>query len=436
MSEPDVRTNMPGEQENSSNLRTGIKPKKVKVLHAPFQRLEWYLFAGITVLLVAGILLSWGGLIQSAKGMLGATIGKWVNYFWLIILFLLLLDGLILFILTRKWNRRGILVMWGLMLIFALSGIGMQFGYSTALAQRQGKENDLKQTQAVEHFMFAEQALAEGNYEQARIQYTYVLQLVPNFPNAMERLVEVQIHISALLTPTITPTPTLQPTPDTRGQEEMFAQALQHMTLKEWQETFDDLEALRNLDPAFRMVEMDGMYYLVLRMLGYERIFGNTERGISGGNLEEGIYYLNLAEKFAPLDTYANQAREWARRYLNAAAYWDVNWEKVVTLFQAVVNAYPSMTDVNLRTAAWRYITGMIHYADQFAASGDACSATNWYQMAYDANNSYNRLRADEIEYLTLALQEVYIKCYPPTPTRPPATATPESTPTLETPQQ
>ncbi len=435
---PDIEENptLPEVQDLYKDQKTGVKTRKVRKERPPFQKAEWYLFGGVTLLLVIGILVSWGSLIQSAKGILGVTVGTWVDYIWVAILFLLLLDGMILYLLIRKINRRGVLIMWGLMLIFALSGIGMQFGYSMAIAQRQQKENDLRQTQAVEHFMAAEQALAEGKYEQARIQYTYVLQLVPNFPSAMERLVEVQLQVSALLTPTVTPTPTIQPTPDTRGQEDMFSQAIQHMLLKEWQEAFDDLEALRNLDPEYRVVEMDGLYYQVLRTLGYERIFGNTERGIAGGNLEEGIYYLNLAEKFAPLDTYANQAREWARRYLNAAAYWDINWERVVTLFQAVVNAYPNMTDVNLKTAAWRYITGMINYADQFAASGDACSAANWYQQAYDANSAYNRLRADEVEYLTTSLQDVYTKCYPPTPTSPPVIPTPEVTPTEGTPTE
>lgn len=432
--------------ENKILKTTPTKTGKREAIRPEYQKWEIVTFLAVSAALVFFSLLFWGIFLNYYQNFIGASLSSLAAKMtgsirtiltiiqivigWPLILFILALDVFLLFISYRR-SKRGIYIIWGLMIVFLLAGAGLAIGYNNAQADRVNLANSQRVLQAAEHYQIAEQAILDGNYELADLQFKYVLQLDPNFPGLVDRMVLVQQQLNLKLTPTITPTPTLQPTPDTRSQDEIFAQAIGHRDNREWLEMFTDLEALRNIDPTYKALEMDGLYYLALRNLGVQQIIGDYERNIHGGYLEEGIYSLNLAEKYAPLDTQANQYRSWARNFINALAYWDVDWERVVYSLAQVANALPNLTDSNNITAARYYVMSMIHYADQYA--GDACTAYQKYQEAMDANYQYNRLNGDEVNNLQTNIDEAYLKCYPPTPTRMPVTPTPTS-PISETP--
>lgn len=424
---------------NTTPIKTTGKPRQ----KPEFKRWEIITFLAVSAALIFFTLIFWGIFLNYYQNFIGASLSALAAKMtgtihtllaivqivvgWPLIIFIIALDIFLLYICYRR-SKRGIFIIWGLMIVFLFLGAGLALGYHNAQADRINLENSQKIVQATEHFQIGDQAIKDGNYELANLQFQYVLQIDPNFPGLVEKMVLVQQQINLKLTPTITPTPTVMPTQDTRSQDEIFTQALSHRDNQEWSQMFSDLETLRNIDPTYKALEMDGLYYLALRNLGIQEIIGDYQRGISGGKLEEGIYDLNLAEKFAPLDNLANQYRSWARNYIDALAYWDVDWEKVVYLLGQVANALPNLPDSNNITAARYYTLALIKLADLH--SNDACTVYPMYQKAMDTNYQFNRLSGDEVTSLQDKLNAAFLKCYPPTPTKLPATPTIEVTPT------
>jgi hypothetical protein len=248
----------------------------------------------------------------------------------------------------------------------------------------------------------------------------------------MEKLTEAQMKAIESRQPTAAPTSMVTATPDTRGVEELFNNAQEKIRNQDWKQAFQDLESLRNADINYRMVEVDGMYYIVLRNLGIQQIFGSTDKGVSGGQLEEGIYSLFLASKFAPIDKDAVTAREWAKRYINATSTWGINWQNVIDQFQVIYQAYPYMSDFNGKTAFARYAMALAYLGDQLFASGDFCTAVARYEDANAVFQQFNRTPPDDIGDLMQKIAAASNKCNAPEPTKKPTQQEVTTEPTAE----
>ena len=177
-----------------------------------------------------------------------------------------------------------------------------------------------------EQFQLGAVALAEGRYDHARQHFEYVIEHNPNYPGAAGGLAEAILGMSFTATPVPTLTPTLTPTPDMRGVEAIFANAQQLIDAGDWTNTLAALDQLRKEDPSYRTAEVDGMYYFALRYNGADKISKE-------GDLEGGIYFLTLAERFGPLDNTANAFREGARLYITASSFWEINWAEAANYF-------------------------------------------------------------------------------------------------------
>ncbi|MRR31443.1 hypothetical protein EG834_14220 [bacterium] len=271
--------------------------------------------------------------------------------------------------------RRGPWIWLGiLILILGIAGGGFM-GYSAAMRQRQAAEINQVPAAATTHFELGLADMAEGRLAMAQQRFEYVLEIDPTFPGAADKLAEVMIAQAQVLTPTPQPSPTVSPTPDLRGVEEVYNQAVDQVRNQQWAQAFDSLQALRNLDPHYKAVDVDGLYYIVLRYRGVEMI-------LNEGNLESGIYNLTLAEKFAPIDVDAASYRTWARYYLNGASYWGIDWGRVVTIFSEIYPAFPNLRDGSNMTATERYRIAAIKYADQLMLQEEFCQAKEMYQNA------------------------------------------------------
>ena len=146
---------------------------------------------------------------------------------------------------------------------------------------------------------------------------------------------------------------------------------------------------------------------------------------VNEGNLEEGLYFLALLEKYAPLDHDAVNYASWARLYLTGASFWDIDWALVVNYFGQLSAAFPYLHDGSGWTATDRYLKGLEYYGDQFASEGNHCEAIEQYQ---------NILNYSALDHIQVKYDQSYVICYPPTPIpQPTATESPEETPT-ETP--
>lgn len=278
-----------------------------------------------------------------------------------------------------------------------------------------------------EQFLLVLQDLEAGRYEAGRQRIEYVLAHDPSFPGATEQLARVLLILNATATATPQPlaatsspvpaTPTLTPTTDLRPVQELFSHAEAAVQAGDWQQAIELLGALRNADAGYEVTRVDGMLYLALRQRGVDRIY-------RGQDLEGGSYDLALAERFAPLDGKANQARELARLYLYGSAFWQAYPEQAVYYFGQLVSLAPSLSDASGWTASDRYRASLIDYGNLLAAREDWCNA----QVQYDLALSMRTDGALQATATFLALQ-----CSPPTGTPTPTetgTATPTETPT------
>ena len=305
-------------------------------------------------------------------------------------------------------------------LIFLLIiGLGVFGGYQSGVGIRKNAQSSLVTQQLSDQYSRALVDIQFGNYDAAKQRLEYILGIDPTFPGAMEKLTEVLVLSNVpTITPVVSPTPELIVVDDT-DYEGLFAQAQQLTAAGQWQNVITVLGVLRLNDPTFRTVQVDGMYYFALRNLGVDFI--------KAGNLEGGIYELSLAERFAPLDNTAHVLRENARAYINAASFWELDWQRAAEGFY---NLNASGIWDGTMTGTERYRIAAMRWGDELFGRGDYCGAYEWYDDV--------RTSGAELDFEAARnANEAYSICYPPTAipvpttiaTQPPATQPPATQP-------
>lgn len=316
-----------------------------------------------------------------------------------------------------KKPRRGRVILVGILATLLLGAIGAGFGYRQGIQDRINLQQDQILKEAAMQFQYGIQQFDNGNFQLARTHFEYVLQNYPEFPGITERYTETMVRLAQVSAPTSQPQAT--PTFTNMNAEALFNQALQQVQTLQWAGAINTLDALRNEDTNYRTLEVDGLYFITLRYRAVEMI-------VNEGNLEEGLYFMSLLSKYAPLDRDAVNYSNWARLYLTGASYWEVDWEQVVNFFSQLAGAFPYMHDGNGWTANDRYIRGSEYYADQLADAGEHCKSLQYYQTVL--NYSANEPVQDKYN-------QAYRKCHPPTKTpEPVVTESPAVIPTEETP--
>lgn len=286
---------------------------------------------------------------------------------------------------SRK-GRRGTWLLWGLLGLILLGLFivaGSYLGYQQGINERTGFEATEVAMAIEEQFELGVQDMQAGNYEIARQRFDYVIQINPNYPGVIDRMADVLLVLNATATPTPAPTATvipITPTADLRGQEELFVQAQNYIINQQWDETIETLETLRKNDPAYKAIELDGMFYVAFRNRG--------AINIGAGNLEQGIYDLTLAERFGVLDTEAVGYRTWARYYITGASFWGVDWAQAIYYFEQVAPQYPNMHDGTGWSASQRYVEAIVGYAQWFEAQENWCAAEEQYHRAYEISEN------------------------------------------------
>jgi hypothetical protein len=278
-------------------------------------------------------------------------------------------------------------ILTGILLVILFATAGGALGYKRGINDRLDKQNQQVISEAALQFQYGVQQMNAGNYSLARTHFEYVLKIYPDFPGLTDKYTEVMVQLAKANEPTATPAAT--PTPDTRDVETLFAQAQQEVKGKQWASAITTLEALRNEDYKYRTMEVDGLYYIAMRYRAVEMI-------TKEGNLEEGLYYFSVLEKYAPLDKEAVNYSTVARLYLTGASFWDLDWQQVVNYFGQLYAAMPSLYDGSM-TASQRYYAALIKYGDQLMDKGDECGAADQYSLALamtptdDLQSAYNK---------------------------------------------
>jgi hypothetical protein len=216
------------------------------------------------------------------------------------------------------------------------------------------------------------------NYEIAIERFKYILQYDPGHVGAREQLTKALLELGAKGNlPTLTPTSTLTPTPDFRNEQELYTQALAYRDAQDWDNLITTLDSLRKANPEYLTVEVDGLYYIAFRNRGLKRI--QIE-----GNLEGGIFDINRAELFGPVDIEASNFRQWSEWYLTGVSFWDLDWEQAVTYFGMVAPSAPNLSDSSFFTASARLATAQVNYGAYLISRARLVFSQRSYCDAYD----------------------------------------------------
>ncbi len=276
--------------------------------------------------------------------------------------------------------KRGKWVWLGILILLVISAAGVGFGYASALETRKDLETTQRLEIATTQFLKAEQEVAAGNLDIARERLEYILTIYPAYPGLSEKLTEVMLAqaianpdmITAPATTEVANTPV--PTKNTTVLSELFAQAQNQYLNREWPNLLETVNQMRNLDPGYQPIAVDGYYYAALRFNGISMI--------NAGFLEKGLYYFSMAEQLAPLDVDAEGTRARAQMYLIASSWFGVNWSKAAEAFYTVYQQYPSMVDLSGMTAKQRYVRTLEGVGDDLQLEYKYCEAIGQYETA------------------------------------------------------
>lgn len=318
--------------------------------------------------------------------------------------------------------KRGTRFLLNALILAALLALGIFGGYKSAISIRRNAEASTLIEQLGEQFQYALVDIQFGRYENAKQRLEFILEKDPTFPGVQEKLTEVLVQISLqenYVPPTeVVELPSPTPTQDFSGAEEAFAHAQQMINAQDWPGALGSLDALRKLDPDYNTSKVDGMYYFALRNNGYDLILK--------GNLEGGIYYITLAERFGILDIATNGLREGARVYLIGASFWEVNWEQAVFYFTQAKN-WGNLWDGTM-TANERFWYASMRYGDFLFEKKQICG-DNGALAQY--NNAQTVAPLDQLAQNNY--DQAMLICYPPTATPDPSLLfTPTPPPTVE----
>lgn len=258
----------------------------------------------------------------------------------------------------KRWRW----VLAGIFAFVVLLSLGAASGYQMAVSSRQSEQRLQNAVEANYQFQLGVTDLQNGACQRAKDRFVYVIQLVPEYPGAQEQLVQASLCTGMAATPDPAADPSVaatagpSPTPDLRGADQIYADSQNNLAARSWDALLPMLDTLRKNFPDYQPVEVDRMYFIALRNRGYDRI--------ATGDLERGIFDLNRAEQIGPLDTDAQNYRQWAVWYIVGASFWEIDWTQSVQYFQMVAAAAPSIHDLSFFTAQDRLAEALIGYAD------------------------------------------------------------------------
>jgi len=263
---------------------------------------------------------------------------------------------------TSPARARGPSVATLLILVFACSFLGLiaAAGLGGIYAGLQDRTAD-EQAQADEFYQEGLANRTAGKLQLAKADFEYVLKINPNYPGAREQLTQ----IADLLT--VKPTPTFAA--QVNVTQQLYETGVKAYDQKKWQTAIEILSQVRVIDPAYEKDRINQMIYQAALTYGLQLL--------KEDRLEEAIAYLDQAAYLKPLPAEAELEAQYARMYITARAYWNVNWEKAIESFGELYKIGPGYRDTFAR-----YVEAYIQYGDERTRAGDPCAAQTQYEEA------------------------------------------------------
>ncbi len=246
--------------------------------------------------------------------------------------------------------------------VIVVLGTAVIAGYAAGLNLREVSGLANVEQVSKEQFDAGVEDYLAGQYELARQRIEYVLELDPDYEGASDMLGRI---LTALNQPTPTEIPLVSPTPsitpDLDSLEGIFGSAQEAFSREDWDSTLKYLLILRAQDPAYRLAEVNQIMAAALRARGMEKLYR--------GDLEQGIYDLNLAERFGALDNQAISWRNSAAFFMFANSYYGLDWALATEYLGQICVA-------QIWGACYKYADAAREYALQLMEAGDYCLAS------------------------------------------------------------
>lgn len=201
--------------------------------------------------------------------------------------------------------------------------------------------------------------LQQGNYALAEANFEAALQIQPENVGMQQLLATAraaQTPISA------TPTPTPTPTPVITDKGVLMARIKAASVSQEWDAVINLTDQLRALDASYESS--------VVLQMRYEALVARGRFRLDEGDIEAGLYDLDIAATIRPLDPQTEAVRQMAAMYQNALYYFGADWEKTIRLLSQVYAISPSYRDV-----AVKLYEAYTRAGDAHAGMNDWCPA-------------------------------------------------------------
>ncbi len=206
--------------------------------------------------------------------------------------------------------------------------------------------------------------LHQGNYQLAEANFEAVLRQQPSNTGVQQLLATAQVA----QTPTATPIPPT-PTPVITDKGELLAHAKTAYNQQDWDTTINLLDQLRALDSSYERTTVNNMRYTALVTRGLSRL--------NEGDIEAGLYDLDVASTIHDLDAQTESQRQIAAMYQNALYYFGADWEKAIDLLTQVYQISPGYGDV-----AAKLFEAYERAGDAYAGAYQWCPAEVRYTYA------------------------------------------------------
>ena len=218
-----------------------------------------------------------------------------------------------------------------------------------------------RQAQADRYYQEGLDNFASGRLELAKADFEYVLRLDPAYPGAPDQIAQVAERL------TVKPTPTSAAL--TSALEQLYQTGRSAYQVQNWAAAIDALAQVRSIEPAYQTALVNQMLFDAATTYGLELI--KTDR------LEEAIAYLDQAAYLQPLSVEAARQIQYAKLYLTARGYWNVNWDTAIERFTELYAVAPGYKDTFARL-----VGSHIEYGNERVRAGDSCAAQKQYAEA------------------------------------------------------
>ncbi len=288
----------------------------------------------------------------------------------------------------------------GLILISVLAAVYLivaYFAWENGQELRTEQINTQRANQISRQIELAQDDLTQGSYNLALDRLDWVLERDPSNEAALAVQRQVEAAQRTALTPQAQPTATLPPeptpTPGAIADPETELARLQRLeSRQDWAELASGTIQFQRQFPEFERLTTDALLYNAYLNQGLVAVQG------SGDEIEQGLFYFSQAEQLGDLPQEALDYRLWAEIYLEAIAYYGVNWGVTSSALRELCLSAPFY-----QNACDKFYESLVNYADQFAFAQDWCPAVDLYREARQYGNGVNDKLSAAVEGCNLA---------------------------------